>query len=418
MPSEVVCSKNRPPAFTYAAVITMKMTFKISSTCLWAASAMLVCSSLSGEAAAAVFTWAGNNTNWGTTSSWLNNALPANGDSVLFTNAGTGTTSGVNIARQISDITFSASANRTFTLSGTGQTTLGSLTNDSGFAQVLNNKIALSSTSGIINTGSSGLTLGGILSGNGTYSKTGSGVLQVTNSNNSAFSGTLNLDVGSLRLQASLGAGNVVVNTGATLFSANDLANGFVGSITVNSGGTLTPGENALTKNAGSVGYGAFAVANNTTLNAGSITDMGVGGLVDFDQVNSGGLTTFGGALTISMDYTPALFGTSPTFMDGDQWALFTSASFAGDFTSINMTGVYGNVSFTKVDADRWQSSYLGNGQEFSFFTSGANAGVLYAVPEPSTIVFAGIGIAMFGWSTLTRRRAKARRQAIEAAIA
>ena len=396
----------------------MKMTLKISSTCLWAASAMLVCSSLSGEAAAAVFTWAGNNTNWGSTSSWLNNALPANGDSVLFTNAGTGTTSGVNIARQISDITFSASANRTFALSGTGQTTLGSLTNDSGFAQVLNNKIALSSTSGIINTGSSGLTLGGILSGNGTYSKTGSGVLQVTNSNNSAFSGTLNLDVGSLRLQASLGAGNVVVNTGATLFSANDPANGFVGSITVNSGGTLTPGENALTKNAGSVGYGAFAVANNTTLNAGSITDMGVGGVVDFDQVNSGGLTTFGGALTISMDYTPTEFGTSPTFMNKDSWALFSSGSFTGDFTSINMTGVYGNVSFTKVDADRWQSSYLGNGQEFSFFTSGANAGVLYAVPEPSTIVFAGIGIAMFGWSTLTRRRAKARQQAIEAAIA
>jgi hypothetical protein len=39
-------------------------------------------------------------------------------------------------------------------------------------------------------------------------------------------------------------------------------------------------------------------------------------------------------------------------------------------------------------------------------------------VPEPSTIVFAGIGIAMFGWSTWTRRRAKSRRQAIEAAIA
>jgi len=45
-------------------------------------------------------------------------------------------------------------------------------------------------------------------------------------------------------------------------------------------------------------------------------------------------------------------------------------------------------------------------------------AGTLYAVPEPSTIVFAGIGMAMVGWSTLTRRRAKARRQAIEASIA
>ena len=91
----------------------------------------------------------------------------------------------------------------------------------------------------------------------------------------------------------------------------------------------------------------------------------------------------------------------------------------AGDFTSVTLTGTsYGTVSFTKVDADRWQTSYLGNGQEFSFFTSGANAGVLFAVPEPSSIVFAGIGVAMFGWSTWTRRRAKSRRRAVEASVA
>ena len=44
--------------------------------------------------------------------------------------------------------------------------------------------------------------------------------------------------------------------------------------------------------------------------------------------------------------------------------------------------------------------------------------GQLTVVPEPSTIVFAGIGLAMFGWSTWTRRRANARRQFIEASVA
>ena len=404
----------------------MKMTLKISSTYLWAASAMLVCSSLSGEAAAAVFTWAGSNTNWGTNSSWLNNALPANGDSVLFTNAGSGTASGVNIARTITDITFGASANRTFTLSGNSQTTLGSLTNDSGFAQVLNNRIALSgSFSGVINTGSSGLTLGGILSGSGTYSKTGSGVLQITSANSTAYTGTLNVDAGSVRLATGLDSGNIVIKTGATLYSANDSSSGNAGSITVNSGGTLTPGENSVTKNAGGVGYGAFTVNNNTTLDPGSIVNLGVGSLslVDFDQVNTTGTTTFGGALTISMDYTPTTFGTTaPYFTDGDSWTLFSSdGGFTGNFTSINMTGVFGNVNFTQIEAGVWQSDYLGNGQQFNFITTTGNSGVagtLYAVPEPSTIVFAGIGIAMFGWSTLTRRRAKARQQAIEAAIA
>ena len=389
----------------------MKMSFKISSTCLWAASAMLVCSSLSGEAAAAVFTWAGNNAAWNSNSSWLNNAQPTNTDSVLFTNAGTGTTSTVNLSRTIADITFDASANRTFTLANSPSftTTLGSLINNSGYRQIVNNNISLSSTSGLINTGAAGILLGSKLTGSGNYSKTGSGVLEITNGSNAGYTGTLSVDGGSVKLTTGLINATVNVNSGGTLYSDNNYANGYAGAIVVNNGGSLTPGDN---------GYGGFNVTNNTTLNAGSASTFGVGSLGDFDQVSSGGLTTFGGALTISMDYTPTTFGTSPTFMDGDSWALFSSASFAGDFTTINMTGVYGNVSFTKVDADRWQSSYLGNGQEFSFFTSGANAGVLYAVPEPSTIVFAGIGIAMFGWSTLTRRRAKARQQAIEAAIA
>jgi fibronectin-binding autotransporter adhesin len=400
----------------------MKMTFKISSTCLWVATAMLACGSLSGEAAAAVFTWAGNNANWGTNSSWLNNAQPANNDSVLFTNAGTGTTSGVNIVRTIADITFGASANRTFTLTGNNQTTLGSIANDSGFAQVLNNRIALSSTSGLINTGSSGITLGGILSGSGTYSKTGSGVLQITNGNNTAFSGTLSVDAGSVRLTTGVDNANIVVNSGGTLYTANDLSNGAAGSITVNSGGTLTPGENVVTRNAGGVGYGAFTVTNDTTLNAGSSVNLGVGSLVDFDQILTSGTTTFGGALTISMDYTPDLFGTTaPYFTDGDSWALFTSGSFTGNFSSITMTGTYGTVNFTEIESGVWASDYLGNGQQFNFITTTGNSGVagtLYAVPEPSTIVFAGIGIAMFGWSSLTRRRAKARQQAIESAIA
>jgi autotransporter-associated beta strand protein len=393
----------------------MKMTFKISSTCLWAATAMLACASLSGEATAAVFTWAGNAGNWGVNASWLNNAQPANGDSVLFTNAGSGTTSTVNLSRTIADITFDASANRTFALVNNNSftTTLGSLINNSGYRQIVNNNISLSSTSGVINTGTAGILLGSRLTGTGTYSKTGSGLLEITNANNAGYTGTLSVDEGSVKLTAGLLNATVNVNSGATLYGENNFANGYAGAIVVNNGGTLTPGDN---------GYGGLNVTNNTTLNAGSASAFGVGSESDFDQVSTGGLTTFGGALTISMDYTPTTFGTTaPYFLDGDDWALFSSGSFAGDFTSINMTGVYGNVSFTKIDNDVWQSQYLGNGQQFNFYVNSVNGGVagtLYAVPEPSTIVFAGIGMAMFGWSTLTRRRAKARQQAIEAAIA
>lgn len=370
------------------------------------------CLFATGNAGAAVFTWSGNNANWNSNTSWLNNAQPVNGDSVLFTSAGSGSTSTVNLSRTLTDITFDATVNRTFTLvnSNSFTTTLGSLTNASASRQIVNNNISLSSPSGSIDTGSAGILLGSRLTGSGTYSKTGTGLLEITNGSNSGYTGTLSVDAGSVKLTTGLISANIVVNNGGTLLGANDFANGYAGSLVVNSGGTLTPGEN---------GYGGLQVSANTTLNAGSTSLLGVGSAGDFDQVFSGTLTTFGGALTISMDYLPSNFGTAPTFMDGDSWALFTSGSFAGDFSSVTLAGTpYGTMSFFKVDADRWQTPYLGNGQEFSFFTSGANAGVLYAVPEPSTIVFAGIGMAMFGWSTWTRRRSRARLEAIEASLA
>jgi hypothetical protein len=393
----------------------MKMTFKIASACLWAASTMLVCCTLSNVATAAVFTWGGNNANWGTAGSWVNNALPANGDSVLFTNVGSGSTSTANLTRSLADITFAASANRTYTIanSGTHTTTLGSIANDSSYRQIVNNNISLSSTSGLINTGSAGILLGSRLTGSGNYSKTGSSLLEITNGNNGGFTGTLSVDGGSVKLTTGLLNATVNVNNGGTLYGENNFANGYAGAIVVNNGGTLTPGDN---------GYGGLTVTNDTTLNAGSVSTFGVGSESDFDQVVTGGLTTFGGALTISMDYTPTTFGTNaPYFTDGNSWALFNSGSFAGDFTSINMTGVFGNVNFTQIESGVWQSDYLGNGQQFNFITTTGNSGVagtLYAVPEPSTIVFAGIGIAMFGWSTLTRRRAKACQRAVVATIA
>ncbi|NCX99993.1 MAG: PEP-CTERM sorting domain-containing protein, partial [Planctomycetia bacterium] len=61
-----------------------------------------------------------------------------------------------------------------------------------------------------------------------------------------------------------------------------------------------------------------------------------------------------------------------------------------------------------------WVTTDNGN-QRFIFSQSN---GTLTVVPEPSTIVFAGIGMAMFAWSTWTRRRALARQRLIASSVA
>jgi len=142
--------------------------------------------------------------------------------------------------------------------------------------------------------------------------------------------------------------------------------------------------------------------------------------------VASTGLTTFGGALKIDMTMLPSsvIFGTnaySNPGNNGTAWSLFTSGSFAGNFSSVIMTGTFGTLNFRNYNGnnDLWVTDDFDNHTKgFAFYVKSVNggaAGTLYAVPEPSTIVLAGIGMAMFGWSTWTRRRANARRQVIEA---
>jgi hypothetical protein len=365
---------------------------------------VLLCST---PAIAATVTWGGGNANWGTAGSWVSGTLPVNGDSVLFTNVGTGSNSTVNISRTLNDITFDASANRTYTLvnSGAFVTTLGTITNNSSYVQNVNNNISFT-TSGTINVGASGIRLGSRLTGSGNVLKTGSGLLEITNGNNSGYTGTFTVGSGSVKLTSGLDSAAVVVDTGATLLTANDLSNGFAAALTVNAGGTLSPGDN---------GFGAVNVTFDSTLSAGSTTAFGVGDS-ESDQLISGGLTTFGGAFQIAATMDPANVAFDGE-LGGSSWALFSSGSFAGDFSSVTMTGTFGNVTFYKDGPDRWNSQYLGNGRSFAFFTSGPNAGVLYAVPEPSSVVFAGIGAAMFGWRSWTRRRSKMRRQMAGSAL-
>jgi autotransporter-associated beta strand protein len=397
----------------------MSVLTKMFPACLRSLSVMLLLAScvMSGSGSAAVYTWdgGGGNNNWSTAGNWVGDTAPVastTNDLTFSGNTRLSPTVNSGSTYVLSSLTFSADAGL-FTIAGgngSSKIQLGSITNSSSNRQTIGNAssspILEFTTGGSINTGTSGLLIRSVMQGSGNISKTGSGTLEITNSSlSNTYSGTITTSNGTLLLGASLPNGNVVVDGGATLNTGN-AASVSINDLSVT--GTLQPGN--------AVNFGSIEVGGNLTLNSSATSSMAIGES-NFDSVSVLGNTIFGGALVIDMEFEPTSFNAN---LNGDFWNLFSvdTNALTGDFTSVTMTGTYGTVSFSKISADSWQSTYLGNGRQFEFFTSGPRAGVLYAVPEPSTIVFAGIGIAMFGWSSWTRRRAQARRKMIEASIA
>ena len=226
-----------------------------------------------------------------------------------------------------------------------------------------------------------GTYAGVIQNGAGTvgYTKQGTGTQYLTGT--STYTGTTVVDGGSLYVNGQLGNTATAVNSAATLSGNGTI----VGGVTVNSGGTISAGQNPSA-------IGTLTVGS-LTLNSGATTALTVNGETTgtYDKLVSTGATTFGGTLAIDMNYAGATFDGN---LNGSFWNLYTASSFSGDLDAITMTGTYGTVTFSKVpgNSGRWESQYLGNNKEFAFFTSGVNAGKLFAVPEPSTMALAAIG--------------------------
>jgi len=174
--------------------------------------------------------------------------------------------------------------------------------------------------------------------------------------------------------------------------------NGIIaGDVIVQDGATLTPGSEANT--IGTLGVGSLQLDSGATA-AMSIagTDIGL-----YDQVVALGNVNFGGALAIDFE--------TAGFKKFDFWQLFSGATSSGHFSSISATGAYGSLEFSYAGGGEWQATggSLGAGEMLLFFEQNSNpyvsAGQLVLVPEPSTIVFAGIGLLVLGWRRLSRRR-------------
>jgi len=161
-------------------------------------------------------------------------------------------------------------------------------------------------------------------------------------------------------------AGAVTVNNGGSL-----IGNGTVGATIINSGGLLSPGNSP-----GSLSLGS----SNLTINSGGNVTMEITGLTGgtFDEVININTFTLGGNLTVNFTGTYAV---------GNSWDLFGFTSKTGNFSNLAFTGAY--VGTLGLTGEIWRGTVGGLDWEFD-----QSSGNLSVIPEPSTWMLLGFGLA------------------------
>jgi hypothetical protein len=182
--------------------------------------------------------------------------------------------------------------------------------------------------------------------------------------------------------------------------------------VVVQNGAFIAPGSAANTT-------GALSVAS-LQLDLGSTAAMAIGGSSAglYDQVAALGNVNFGGISggTLAINFL------SGGFADNTVWQLFSGGSFSGHLATVTATGSY-SPTFSYIGMGKWEAP-LDGGRSLAFYESDYyaigdtyKAGQLVLVPEPSTIVFAGIGLFVLGWQRVAKRR-RAARSAVDTAAA
>jgi autotransporter-associated beta strand protein len=321
-------------------------------------------------------TWqSGSDSNWSTSTNWSPTA-PANDGTaaIVFSSAGS-TTSSVDTAWAIDSLVFDSTA-QSYTISGETLTIgAGGITNNrTSGTQTISAPITLNSTSAFnVDVASGGaLALEGLLTGTVGLTKTGNGTLELAPVGSFSYTGTLNLDAGTLTLlpanRATNGmlAGSTLHLNGGTFL--NKAFKAAVGAIS-GSGNFATPrsisvgGNNASTIYSGIMSdtggvtkegsgtwtlTGANTYTGPTTVKAGTLLvdgSLASGNFSTVITVNSGG--ALGGRGTIG---GPTTIQSGGTLAPGDSFGVLT---FGGDLT-LNT----GSTSLFEIDGASRGSSY------------------------------------------------------------
>ena len=267
--------------------------------------------------------------------------------------------------------------------------------------------ISVSAGTGIINTNGFTVTLSGSISGSLSLLKSGAGTLKLSGTS-SGFTGGMVVSAGTLDLAGSSGSSAVDVQTGAILSGT-----GTAGAVTVESGGTLAPGESGT----GRLTTGSLNLRSggHFALEIGGVTAGAASG--GYDQVKASGSVTLAGDLSLSVLNGMSFSPTPPAnyvvgganvaaqkffLIDNDSGSAVTGA-FSNQITAGNVFG--GAIPTIFLSGQNFAVSYTGN-----FETNSTNGGydvVLTPVPEPGAWAMLLAGLALHLALTRFRLRKK-----------
>lgn len=350
------------------------------------------------NAFAANYTWKNGQTNatrvWSSASNWNPGVIPANGDSVFF---GPGSSGSTNFQVSVGGTDTNAMASATFTSAATA----GYRVTSGGGSLVLNGALVNNSTALVTGqgTGKASVLITNLkLDGDSTLS--GSGAPTEIFSTIFGVGKKLTVTGNNLILDGATSEATIEASTGSTV-SLSQLVT--LADFTVGPAGAVggEPTRSAGTFFATTSDGGTIDFQNASTVNMGVASEVSPGDT--YDQFQTTGAINFGGSLNIDW----AQVG-STTFANYTAFDLFDGGSYAGNFSAVSLAGAaapYDTLTFTQFGTEWSTQPFVGQGGQQQWLVFQAQSGNLVVVPEPSTIVFAGLGVAMSGWTMWKKRR-------------